>query len=331
MAVVILNGTPLNDIFNGVGANEDIMFGGAGNDTLNGNNGNDRLFGDSGKDVLNGGAGNDFLYGGEDNDELNGGIGNDSLFGGTGNDELNGGIGADTMNGWLGNDTYVVDNAGDVIIEAPNSLVVAGPSGPVFLSGGTDLVRSSISFSLIPNPNIENLTLLGAGNLNGTGNNLDNIITGNSGRNTLSGGGGDDTLIGGAGIDTLIGGAGNDTLIGGAGNDILAGGSGRDRFQFNSLNDGRDTITDFSLANDRILISRTGFVGGLGLGTLPAFRFANNTTGLAATPLTRFIYNRTNGVLSFDRDGTGGAFAPVAIANLTAGLAFASNNIQVIA
>jgi Ca2+-binding RTX toxin-like protein len=321
----------LNDTFNGVGANEDIMFGDAGNDTLNGNNGNDRLFGDSGNDRLNGGDGVDFLYGGEGNDDLSGGIGNDSLFGGTGNDELNGGIGADTMNGWLGNDTYVVDSAGDVIVEAPNSLVVAGPSGPVFLSGGTDLVRSSISFSLVPNPNIENLTLLGGGNLNGTGNNLNNTITGNSGNNNLSGGDGNDTLIGENGIDTLIGGAGNDTLIGGAGNDILAGGSGSDRFQFNNVSDRRDTIIDFSLANDRILISRAGFGGGLGLGALPAFRFVNNTTGLAANPLTRFIYNRNSGVLSFDRDGTGGVFAPVAIANLTANLAFTSNNIQVIA
>ena len=58
---------------------------------------------------------------------------------------------------------------------------------------------------------MENLTLTGAGNINGTGNALNNLIIGNSGNNSLMGGDGDDTLKGGAGADTLDGGSGNDT------------------------------------------------------------------------------------------------------------------------
>ena len=45
---------------------------------------------------------------------------------------------------------------------------------------------------------VENLTLLGTGNINGTGNALNNVITGNAGANVLNGGGGNDTLYGGA-------------------------------------------------------------------------------------------------------------------------------------
>ena len=93
------------------------------------------------------------------------------------------------MIGGAGNDTYMVDNAGDVAMEALNE--------------GTDLVQSSISFTL--GANVENLTLAaGAGNINGTGNGLANVITGNSGNNTLDGGSGADTMVGGQGDDTYV-------------------------------------------------------------------------------------------------------------------------------
>jgi hypothetical protein len=66
---------------------------------------------------------------------------------------------------------------------------------------------------------VENLTLTGAGALNGTGNSLDNRLTGNSANNVLGGGSGADTLTGGDGDDTLEGGADADSLTGGTGND----------------------------------------------------------------------------------------------------------------
>jgi len=122
------------------------------------------------------------------NNIITGNSGNNKLTGGAGNDTLIGGAGNDTLIGGAGNDTYVVDSTGDVVTEAA--------------SQGTDLVQSSITYTL--SVNVENLTLTGTANINGTGNSLDNTITGNISDNTLNGGTGKDTLIGGMGNDTYI-------------------------------------------------------------------------------------------------------------------------------
>ena len=110
------------------------------------------------------------------------------ITGNAGNNTLDGAAGADTLIGAAGNNSYVVDDAGDVVVE------LAGE--------GTDTVLSSIDHALADN--VENLTLTGAGSLRGVGNSLDNTITGNIVANILDGGLGADTLIGNLGDDVYI-------------------------------------------------------------------------------------------------------------------------------
>jgi Ca2+-binding RTX toxin-like protein len=187
-------------------AGDDQIVGGDGNDTLIGNLGDDFVYGDAGNDALAGGSGNDYvdgglgldtlyglagddvLDGGFDRDYLLGGEGDDEIYGGEGSDTLDGGLGIDTLIGGVGSDSYIVDNIGDVVVEN--------------LYEGRDTVFAAINYSL--GNNLDDLTLFGTANLNGTGNGANNIIKGNSGINRITGGAGNDKLIGGGGNDIYI-------------------------------------------------------------------------------------------------------------------------------
>ncbi|WP_434657502.1 matrixin family metalloprotease [Pseudomonas sp. R3-56] len=213
------------------------------------------------------------------------------LTGNAGNNVVNGGAGQDTLIGGLGDDNYVVDNAGDTVVELADE--------------GHDLIRTSVDYTL--SANIEDGQLLYTDSLTLIGNGLDNRLTGNSAANVLDGLGGADTLEGGAGNDQLEGGAGNDILIGGIGTDTLIGGDGADQFVFTALDDlgsgsARDVIFDFSaLQGDKIDLS------GLDADTLTAlndtFSFIDSADFTGAGQL-RFVdhvlYGNVNGDLNAD-------------------------------
>lgn len=237
------------------------IVGSDAHNTLDGAAGNDQIEGGLGNDIVYGGDGKDVLFGEDGDDLLDGGAGNDMLIGGAGNDELDGGAGADQLDGGAGNDTYKVDDSNDVVVEGSGQ--------------GTDLVLSSASFVL--GSNVENLTLTGAGEIDGTGNTLGNILTGNSAGNTLDGGSGNDTLDGGAGNDTLIGGVGNDSLDGGLGIDTLSGGIGNDTYFVDDAADavvelageGTDTVQSsvtYALSDnvEALVLSGSGNINGTG-------------------------------------------------------------------
>lgn len=64
----------------------------------------------------------------------------------------------------------------------------------------------------------------------------------------------DTQIAGNSGDNTIYGGAGNDRIAGGTGNDLLIGGRGADVFAFGP-GDGRDTILDFDIRQDRLAIA----------------------------------------------------------------------------
>jgi serralysin len=137
-----------------------------------------------------------------------------TLYGNSGNNLISGAGGADIMVGGAGNDTYFVDNVGDAVVENATA------------TEGTDAVFSTVSHTL--QANVETLVLQGAGNLNGTGNDLANSIFGNGGNNVLDGGAGADVLTGNAGNDTFVfhtGEGDGDIVVDFAGNGAGAGDS----------------------------------------------------------------------------------------------------------
>jgi VCBS repeat-containing protein len=93
-----------------------------------------------------------------------------------------------------------------------------------------------------------------AGNDSLAGGDGADFVSGGAGNDTMTGDGGNDYLLGGAGNDNITGGTGNDYLSGDAGNDFLTGGTGADTFAFGQAG-GKDTVSDFDTALDRILLA----------------------------------------------------------------------------
>ena len=87
----------------------------------------------------------------------------------------------------------------------------------------------------------------------------DVFLIGDDGNDIIRGGPGDDGLNGGPGNDTLNGDGDSDLLIGDEGDDTMDGGLGFDFFTFAS-GSGVDTILNFSLVEDIVVIS-TGLNG----------------------------------------------------------------------
>jgi uncharacterized delta-60 repeat protein len=214
------------------------------------------------------------IVGTEARDLLVGTGANDLLKGLGGNDLLDGKAGADRLLGGAGDDTYVVDNPLDSLVES--------------VDAGIDTVRASVSWKLAGN--LENLALIGNGNLAGTGNALNNRLVGNAGDNTLEGRNGKDLLIGGLGKDVLSGGAGADSFRYGGPNESPVGA-------------GRDLIVDFSrVAGDRIdlrALDANSLAGGD-----QAFAFIGARPFTAAGQL-RYQYDAASGsgILSGDVNG----------------------------
>jgi Ca2+-binding RTX toxin-like protein len=211
----------------------DNAFGGAKDDTLNGDQGDDFIEGGPGADTINGGDGNDVAFGGyasgstagDGGDTLNGGAGQDELHGQNGDDHINGGAGDDNQSfspwggtalaGGPGNDTISGGDGQDEAAGGPGDDTINGDAGDDYLTGDC--------------------------------NGLNNCNGGSVGNDTLNGGDGADSIQGDGGGDHLNGDAGDDYLYeqGDGGVDVVRGGDGVDQLYYatdnfccgNSIND----------------------------------------------------------------------------------------------
>jgi Ca2+-binding RTX toxin-like protein len=250
---------------------DDYLYGATGRDNiLNGGAGNDTLTGYDGDDILNGGAGNDTLIGNWGNDILNGGAGNDLLQGGTGDDTycFGFGYGIDTITDTAGTDTILLNESvrlSDVTITQQGTdikltltdgsiLIITGGLNPT----GAGFVEK-IKFANGIDADIDMTALVHSFPIYGTAKNdyikgtaRNETIYGRAGNDTLLGEDGDDVLYGEEGNDSLDGGNGNDYLDGGPGDDYLAGFHGDDTYFFD-FGYGHDTIFDAN-GNDLLLL-----------------------------------------------------------------------------
>ncbi|MEG4626401.1 M12 family metallo-peptidase [Microcoleus sp. w1-18aA5] len=134
-------------------------------------------------------------------------------------------------------DADLGSNSPDAILGTNGDDILSGDSGNNVLMGmrGNDSLDGSLG----------NDTIFG-------GKGSDTIL-GSSGDDVLFGNRGADILNGDEGNDILYGGKGDDLLNGGLGIDTLVGGMGVDKFLL-STNSGTDTITDFEVGKDLLVL-----------------------------------------------------------------------------
>ncbi|WP_300015065.1 calcium-binding protein [uncultured Roseobacter sp.] len=127
-------------------AGDDLLVAGEGADSVYGGDGDDRLYGEKGQDMLSGGDGHDTMNGGQNDDQLYGGEGNDRMLGEGGNDVLEGGDGHDYIDGGLGINLVLAGNGNDTIVSGSNTDIIYTGDGEDVVqfnrgtSGGTDII-----------------------------------------------------------------------------------------------------------------------------------------------------------------------------------------------
>jgi Ca2+-binding RTX toxin-like protein len=233
---------------------DDLAYGGTGDDFIATQLGNDIAFGEDGQDTLVGGSHNDVLFGGAGNDFLSGDY-HDYAYeppngvGVQGDDILDGGAGNDWLQGEGGNDTVLGGSGVDVLRGDADYLLgtdhgrdhLEGGAGDDILygQGSDDVLFGGDGIDTILGDDIESVL--------GSSYHGDDVIYGDAGDDLIAGTGGNDEIHGGVGDDYIhgdqavagltvaahgddrvYGEAGNDTLFGNGGNDYLAGGDGQD-------------------------------------------------------------------------------------------------------
>lgn len=311
----VLSGGAGNDTLRGGVSGDDVLDGGAGNDRMEGGNGSTTYYVDAAADVVveTGTTGTDRVISSIsyalgttiENLVLTGsaqyGTGNtlaNVLTGNDGNNGLAGGAGADILIGGLGNDTL---NGGADIDLADYRTATAGVTVDLNVTTAQNTTSAGLD------------TLVGVEDVWGSA--FGDVLYGGTGVNRAYGDAGNDIISLRGGNDVISGGDGDDYMNGGAGVDWMNGGDGADIFLFNtalSASTNRDVIVDFVTGVDTIRLDNDIFIG-LGFLGDPVGNAWFRLGAAAGDANDRIIYNRTNGLLYYDADGTG-ASAQVAFA-----------------
>ncbi|RZT10670.1 Hemolysin-type calcium-binding repeat-containing protein [Duganella sp. CF402] len=266
--------------YNTASTGNDSLFGGDGDDAINGLAGADQMMGGKGDDSYTVDQAGDKVFESADSGDdlvlvaftkaetfimgdnvenatitaaagiaasVTGNALDNALTGNAAANILIGGAGNDTLDGGAGADK-LTGGLGDDVYLVDN----AGDAVTELASQGTDRIETTLTKYTL-SANVEDLLYKGTPAFAGTGNELGNSITGGIGNDTLSGMGGDDILSGGVGNDALLGGNGDDQLDAGTGTDVVDGGSGMDTLTL--LGKFSDYSRSLPNANELVLVN----------------------------------------------------------------------------
>lgn len=269
-------GSAFDDVLRTHREGDGALWGGDGDDVLNGMSGNSRLYGEAGddqisamygKNILSGGAGHDRITGGSDNDVIYGDLDDISLKGMSGDDIVYVASGTIQdkiiLDGWTGFDVLdlsaLSENLVVTVVSPYTSTLRINGFEHIIAGSGNDVVAGYI-YADILDGSLGNDVLRGAAG--------DDVLNGGAGADQIDGGEGFDTasyagetaaltidlaagtssqhdrlrnieaVIGGSGDDTITGSAGDDVIDGGEGADDLAGGGGLDTLSYASRGTG---------------------------------------------------------------------------------------------
>lgn len=294
-----------------------VEKGTGGSDTLVsiglaiGSNFGDSLAGNNNANNLQGGLGDDFLVGRGGNDTLDGGPGSDTVSYGDSPAGVSVDLAAGTAQDGFGSTDRVLSvglaqgsSHDDTLSGNANTNILSGNDGNDRLFGreGDDtLIGGKGNDGLDGGPGSDTVSYF----------NDPAAVTVNLGAGTATDGWGGHDTITSAGLvvgtpdfaDILIGNDNANTINGIGGANRLTGNGGPDTFVMNSWDWWGSTITDFQHGLDKISVDlHSTPVTGVTAGPLDPSRF---TTGDPTTNQWTFLYDRSNGVVSFDTDGNG--------------------------
>ncbi len=313
------------------------LQGGSGNDTLSGNAGNNEIIGGAGDDLLLGGGGSDVLVGGAGVDTVSfkgvgtgvtlnlsnvgtqttgavtlqvlqveniiGSDASDTLTGDANNNIIDGGAGRDTLTGGAGRDTFVMTGDFSQVVTVKPKDVSTVTLQKMVLPTQDLLVGGTYSISL---------DIGSYGFYFDDGNRFFPKVTfsGSSADGTL------DSIVTSLRADSDYASASANLTIS-AGTDANAGKlvisfnttgsvSATAKMSIDTLS--TDTVTDFTSGTDQIQLDGSAFLG-LSVDAnhhLLASQLELGSTASSAS--TRVLYDSSNGVLRYDRDGSGSSY-----------------------